>query len=537
MLNQCDQKRSSVVAGFVRAVDSFAQRTALEVDGCAYTYERLGKMANNITVAIKTYELGLNPLAAIFAYRSETAYAGILGILLSGKGYVPLNPEFPIDRTYRMLNLSKTNVVIVGKECVDQLPALLSQVKKTLTIITPDTPQRDDLLEQYPIHHYVFSGDMPDRQAPIKEPEVDPESAAYLLFTSGSTGIPKGVAVSHKNVCSYVEYICDRYDVNEADRFSQTFDTTFDLSVHDMFVSWERGACLCCVPKKYVMMPAKFIKEMNLTMWFSVPSVAMFMSKMRMLVPGSFPSLRYSLFCGEPFSAALAEQWQKAAADSTVENLYGPTEATIAISYYTWHNQSPEACVNGVVPIGWIFQGQKCCLVDAQFNVVEEGQPGELCLCGSQVTTGYLNNPEKTAQQYIHIPAMGDGLWYRTGDLARQDKKGCLYYLGRIDNQVKILGHRVELQEIDHALREASGIEMAVSVAWPIRDGSAAGVVGFIGAGNNVEESVVLAHCKKGLPEYMVPKNIYFLDNIPLNSNGKLDRLKLTQMLDQGVLA
>jgi len=532
-----NQKSDSLISGFIRAVSVFAERTALEVDDQAYSYQRLGQMAHNIAAAIKTYEIQSNDLAAVLAYRSPTAYAGILGILISGKGYVPLNPHFPTERTHKMLSLSQSSVLIVGRECVEELKTLLPLIKKTLTIIFPDTKQMDDILEDHPKHHYIFADDMLDQQGPIEVPEVDPENTAYLLFTSGSTGIPKGVPVSHRNVCSYVKYICNRYNINEHDRFSQTFDMTFDLSVHDMFVCWQRGACLCCVPKKFVMAPAKFIKEKQLTMWFSVPSVAMFMSKLRMLNPNTYPSLRYSLFCGEPLSGALAEQWQVAASNSIVENLYGPTEATIAISYYPWDSQhSLNACENGVVPIGFIFDGQKCCLIDKERNVVEKGKSGELCLCGSQVTKGYLNNPEKTQSQYIRIPFIGDEIWYRTGDLVKQDEKGCLYYLGRIDDQVQILGHRVELQEIDHALRQASGTEMALSIAWPVKDGSVGGVVGFIGGKSNIGRSQVLEYCQNTLPDYMVPKKLYYIDDIPLNSNGKLDRIKLGEMLDEGAM-
>ncbi|MCK5013112.1 MAG: amino acid adenylation domain-containing protein [Candidatus Omnitrophica bacterium] len=528
----------SIVSGFLKAVGEFPDRPALEVDDQTYTYQQLGKRAQDIAASIKAYELTANSLAGVLGYRSFSAYAGVLGVLISGKGYVPLNPEFPTERTFRMISLSKVNVLIVGNECLKELKNLLPLIKQSLTIILPDTEAQEDLVKNYPVHRYIFSSDMPDHQDPVKEPEVDGEGTAYLLFTSGSTGIPKGVPVSHNNVISYVEYICDRYDVNEHDRFSQTFDMTFDLSVHDMFVCWQREACLCSIPQKSVMAPAKFINEKKLTMWFSVPSVAMFMSKFRMLNPGVYPTLRCSLFCGEPFSSVLAAQWQEAAPNSVVENLYGPTEATIAISYHTWDsNSTPEKCTNGIVPIGTIFDGQKCRLIDKQHNVAATGQPGELCLSGSQVTKGYLNNPEKTRSQYIKIPSVGENTWYRTGDLVKQDEDGCLYYLGRIDNQVQILGHRVELQEVDHALRKASGTEMALSVAWPIKDGMAAGVVGFIGGQNNAEEAQIFEYCRSELPEYMVPRKLYFIKDIPLNSNGKMDRLQLKEMLDKGMSA
>lgn len=529
------EKTDNIVSVFLRSVLEHPHKSALEVDDQVYTYQQLKKDAAKIAQAVENYELRKSSLAAVFGYRSPVAYAGVLGVLMSGRGYVPLNPEFPTERTLRMLTLSNVNVLVVGRECIEQLKKLLPLLNESVSIILPDTPLMEEWLEDYPIHHYIFEDDMLDLDGVVQEPKTGKDQTAYLLFTSGSTGIPKGVPVSHGNVCAYVDYIAERYQVNATDRCSQTFDMTFDLSVHDMFVAWSRGACLCSVPKKYVMAPAKFIKEKELTLWFSVPSVAMFMSKLRMLAPGAFPSLRYSLFCGEPLSAVLAQQWQEAAPNSVVENLYGPTEATIAISYFTWDRRtSLERSMNGVVPIGTIFEGQRGCLIDDERNVVPQGQPGELCLSGSQVTKGYLNNPEKTQSQFVRIPFMGDDLWYRTGDLVKQDEDGCLHYLGRIDNQVQILGHRVELQEIDYVLRQASGTEMAVSIAWPVQDGSAAGVVGFIGGPKVGEDAKILEHCRQTLPDYMVPKKIYNVHEMPLNSNGKLDRLRLKEMLDKG---
>jgi len=502
------------------------------VDNEELSYRSLGQRAADIAAAIVENETRTKPLAAILAYRSITAYTGVLGVLLSGKGYVPLNPKFPLERTYRMFSLSKSNVLIVGKECLQTLGELLPKLAESVTIILPNTPRVDELRRLFPYHNFIVSDDMPKVRDVPQPFNAEPEDIAYLLFTSGSTGVPKGVPINNKNAASYVQYICRRYDIDEHDRFSQEFDMTFDLSVHDMFVCWRQGACLYCIPEQYVMAPAKFIKDKQLTMWFSVPSVGMFMSRMRMLKPNSFPSLRYSLFCGEPLSATLTMKWREAAPNSVVENLYGPTEATIAIAHYKWDSKkSLCAYLNGIVPIGWIFQGQKSCIIDQEQNLVPEGGQGELCLSGSQVTKHYLDDPERTREQYIKIPALGDDIWYRTGDLVKQDTDGCLHYLSRIDNQVQILGHRVELQEVDTILRKASGSEMVASVAWPVREGGAEGVVAFICKDVDIDVPSILDCCRKFLPEYMIPRQVYFIEKLPLNVNGKINRLKLTEML------
>jgi amino acid adenylation domain-containing protein len=520
-----------LIGGFLRSAERFPDRQALLVNNKFFTYAGLRSEANRIAIAISRSEREPYPLAAVFAYRSRTAYSGVLGILLSGKGYVPLNPKFPVERTRRMLALSGCRVLVVGSEASSQLPELLNGINQSLTVILPDAPDATDLALVHPEHRFVASTQFLERSAPAP-PDVCPNAVAYLLFTSGSTGQPKGVPISHLNVRSYIEYTCNRYEVTQNDRFSQEFDQTFDLSVHDMFVCWERGACLFCVPEKSMMAPAKFIRDHALTMWFSVPSVIGTLSRLRLLRPNCFPSLRLSLFCGEPLPATFAHAWQEAAPNSILENLYGPTEATIAISNYRLEIRHPiEQCGNGIIPIGWIFDGQQSCVIDQHRHVVSSGGVGELCLSGSQVTTGYWSNQVKTGEQFVHLSGSEESLWYRTGDLVRKDESGCLFYLGRIDHQVKVRGHRVELQEIEEIIRQASGTAQVVSVPWPVHNGSADGVVAFVCGLESLDPSRILAYCRERLPEYMVPKRICLLRDIPLNANGKIDRQKLTQIL------
>jgi amino acid adenylation domain-containing protein len=518
--------------GFLESADRFPSREALVVDGERLSYLALQRLADRIASTILQQEYDFSPLVALLAHRSKTAYASILGILGAGKGYVPLNPKFPAERTGRMLALSGCGMLIAGTEGLPRLPNLLIEVNRPLTVILPDLIDASGLSSDFPQHRFVASKVMADSDSLPFRPGVSPSDVAYLLFTSGSTGQPKGVPIAQSNVRSYLQYICDRYDVSATDRFSQEFDLTFDLSVHDMFVCWERGACLFSVPEKSVMAPAKFIREHQLTIWFSVPSVIGVLATMRLLPPGSFPSLRYSLFCGEPLAASHAQLWQEAAPNSILENLYGPTETTIAISHYRWHQTgSSKESVNGIVPIGWIFDGQRCSVIDAERKGVPAGITGELCLCGSQVTTGYWNEPTKTQEQFVRLPAAGERTWYRTGDRVRQDANGCLYYLGRMDHQVKIRGYRVELQEIEAVLRRACDTEQVVSIAWPVKNGSADGVVAFVSGVATLDTDRVLDYCSKILPSYMVPRKIYPCDEMPLNANGKIDRNRLLSML------
>lgn len=524
----------NLLSGFAEAARYHKQRPALFINGKHFSYDTLAQVCSNISLTITELEPPSKNLVAILAHRSLTAYAGVLGILASGRGYVPLNPKFPIARTRKMLLESGSSVILVGQECLPQIRDLLSDLRVPLTVILPEVSDGNDLKSQFPDHCFFPANSLPSGPSTLSVPFTPDDAIAYLMFTSGSTGSPKGVPVSHRNARSYIEYITDRYDVHCEDRISQTFDLTFDLSVHDLFVTWERGACLYCVPDALGMAPAKFIRDQELTFWFSVPSVVGFLARLRLLRPGLFPTLRYSLFCGEALPEKSVLAWQCAAPNSAIENLYGPTEATIAITGYRWDPVlSPNLCRNGIVPIGWSFNGQNACVVKSDMRSAAPGEPGELLVSGPQVTAGYWKDPEKTREKYVQLPE-GDGLtWYRTGDQVMKGEGGCLIYLGRIDDQVKIRGFRAELQEVDFVLREASNSEQAVSVAWPVHDGSADGVVAFVCGASDQDREAIMEHCRKSLPDYMVPREVYFIDEMPRNPNGKFDRRKLISWLER----
>jgi amino acid adenylation domain-containing protein len=523
------RQAGSLISGFFRSLLAKPSSASLELGEQVLSYEELWNYAGKITACLKGSLDPSEKLVGILANRSLGAYGGILGVLGSGRGYVPLNPKFPLERTLIMLKASGCRTLVVGQECAATLKSLLPRLDKPLILLFPDPEWEPDRRLFSP--HRVVSGRQLSQVADPSEPIVDGNTTAYLLFTSGSTGTPKGVAVSQSNVVAYMEYAARRFGIHAGDRCSQNFDLTFDLSVHDLFTCWNAGATLCPYIEQ-TLTPATLIDEKELTCWFSVPSVAMFASKLRLLQPGAFPTLRWSLFCGEALASSLATAWQEAANNSILENLYGPTEATIAITHYRWDSaRSAAECVGGLVPIGWPFDGQHVCVVNEQLAPVPTGESGELCLGGSQVTSGYLNDPEKTARAFVRLSHSADRVWYRTGDLVRQDERGCLFYLGRRDFQVKINGYRVELQEIDLVLREAARTELAVAIPWPLSDGSASGIVGVLSGSDPVHDEKIIAACESRLPRYMVPNRIYHFPQIPLNVNGKIDRGKISEML------
>jgi amino acid adenylation domain-containing protein len=523
------REAGSLISGFFRSLLANPSSPSLELGEQVLSYEELWNYAGKITAYLKDSLDPSEKVVAILASRSVAAYGGILGILGSGRGYVPLNPKFPLSRTLMMLKASGCRTLVVGQECAAILESLLSHLDMPLTLLVPDPEWQPDSRLLSP--HRLVSARQLSNAADPSDPTVDRNATAYLLFTSGSTGVPKGVSVSQSNVIAYMECAAKRFGFHADDRCSQNFDLTFDLSVHDLFTCWDAGATLCPYTEQ-TLTPATLVDEKELTCWFSVPSVAIFASKLGLLQPEAFPTLRWSLFCGEPLSSSLAAAWQQAANNSILENLYGPTEATISITYYRWDSAtSPAECVCGLVPIGWPFDGQQVCVVNEEFAPVATGESGDLCLSGSQVTRGYLNDAEKTAKTFVRLVHTGDQIWYRTGDLARQDDRGCLFYLGRRDSQVKINGYRVELQEIDLVLREAVRTELAVAIPWPLLEGSASGVVGVLSGSNSAHDGEIIAACESRLPRYMVPNRIYHFPEIPLNVNGKIDRAKIAEIL------
>ena len=517
--------------GFLRSCEQFSTRGAIDVAGHEVTYQQLAYRAKRLAATLQASAVpGAVPLTAVFAYRSQTAYAAVLGALMAGHGYVPLNRTFPVDRTRLMLQRSMCRSMIVDAGSEPQLEALLRDMAIPLVIVCPDRTDVSELAAKFPAHRIIGANELAhaDQWCPV---DVRADSIAYLLFTSGSTGQPKGVMVSHANVHHYLDYVTKRYGFASNDRVSQTFDLTFDLSAHDMFVAWESGACLCCPTQKQLIKPGAFINDARLTVWFSVPSTAVFMRRFGVLKPGMYPGLRLSLFCGEALPVEIVRRWALAAPNSEIENIYGPTELTIGCTAYRWNNTtSPDECEQGIVPIGQPFSGMRALIVDEQLREVEQGEDGELLMTGPQLSLGYWQDGEKTRRAFVPV-AGKNGTYYKTGDRVRQPGPGNpLLYLGRLDNQIKVLGHRVELGEVEAAVRQVSGLEGVVALGWPTTESGADGIEVFLEA-DSFDTRALVSQLKGKLPVYMVPRNVVLLRRFPLNVNGKYDRKALQLIL------
>jgi amino acid adenylation domain-containing protein len=519
-------------SGFLRSAAATPAAPALVVRDVVRSFAEMEGTARQWANGITELAGGPARRVGVFGYRSEASYTGVVAALFSGAAFVPLNPTFPAARTRAMIAQANLDAIIVDEKSVAQLRDITHGLAVCPAVLAPEC----DALDGLPTARVLLRSDVA-RLGPLVElPPVASDDVAYLLFTSGSTGQPKGVPVTHGNVRHFLDFVTDRYAITGNDRFSQTFDQTFDLSVFDLFAAWDNGACVCAMQPIDLLAPARFVARHHVTVWFSVPSIAALMRRKNLLKPNVFPTLRWSLFCGEPLSRASAEAWQTAAPQSTVENLYGPTELTIACLTHRWDpSESPALCVNEIVPIGRPFAGLTAVVIDDALRPVAPGEPGELCVNGPQTVPGYWNAPDKTAERFVTLQIDGTHTerFYRTGDRVRQLAGGEYVYLGRTDHQVKVLGHRVELSEIEAVLSRNSGVTQAVAIGWPVADGSAEGIVAFV-TGADLDPQRITSAARQVLPDYMIPRMVVMLDALPLNANGKVDRKALRQNLDSG---
>ncbi|RKN05112.1 amino acid adenylation domain-containing protein [Streptomyces radicis] len=477
---------------FLRGLARDPGATALRVGGTAVTYERLHGRALALAGALLA-AAGERPCrVGLLAERGEDAYAGVLAALYAGATVVPLNPDFPAERTRRMIEAAGLDALLADATGRTLLPELKDAVDGVPVVGEPTG-------------------------APLERPRTPhPDAVAYILFTSGSTGRPKGVPVLHRNVDAYLRFVHDRYRFTPRDVFSQTFDLTFDLAMFDMFAAWGAGATLVPMPPRAFAAVPDFVARHGITVWFSSPSVIALVRRLRALTPGALPSLRLSLFCGEPLLSHDAADWQAAAPGSRLENLYGPTELTISCTVHRWDPAtSPAACVNDVVPIGVPHPGLRHLLADERGRPAAESgaDTGELCVTGDQLFPGYLEPADDEGRFLTH-----DGTrWYRTGDLVRRLPDGQLAYLGRRDHQVKIHGVRVELAEVEWGLRRCRGVHDAVAVAI---DGE---LFAFY-LGERRPSADLMEELGGFFPRHLIPLGYRHLDTFPLNANRKTDR-------------
>ncbi|MFC4907600.1 AMP-binding protein [Actinomadura gamaensis] len=491
---------------FARGLALAPDRTAIRADDGSLSYEALHEAALRRAGAIVAH--GEPRAVAVLADKNLTAYAGLLAALYAGATVVPLNPRFPAERTRSMLEASGASLVIAD----DTGRAALAGTGLDLPVLADSNSGSGSGSDS----GSGSGSGAPPLSAPRR---VEASDVAYILFTSGSTGRPKGVPITHGANAHYFALMDERYDFGPSDVFSQTVDLNFDCAMFELFCAWGSGASAHAIPAAaYRDMPA-FLASRRMTVWFSTPSGIAFVRRMGGLAPGAMPTLRWSFFAGEALLCADAADWQAAAPNARIENLYGPTELTITVTGHRWSpGESPRRAVNGVVPIGAVHPGHEHLLLDG-----DEPDEGELCIAGPQLTPGYLD-PSDDEGRFLER----DGRrWYRTGDRVRRLPDGEFLYLGRLDAQVQVHGWRVELAEVDHAVRQCAGVRNAVTVTRPDADGGLELVVYY--TGEPVAPVTLRRELAAHLPEGMLPRVFRHVTEFPLNSNRKVDRGRLAR--------
>ena len=508
----------NLAAPFSQIAKEHPEREALVIGSDSLTYKSVKEKAHSLARSLNC--LLTHGRVGILASRSAEACIGILATCWAGATYVPVGLKLPEQRLIELFELLDLDALVVDsageKLLTDDVVAAAPG-----TIFGPGDQRGDFRL--------INGTAVPSMHAEMDEPvKVGSRHTAYIEFTSGTTGKPKGVMVSAGAVASYLDAMRAWYDFGPEDRAAETCDITFDLSVHNMLSTWGAGGALHIMRPLDMVAPARFIRAHKITTWLSVPSVIAMARKAGSLSPGSLPSLRISLFCGEPLPLATAEAWRRAAPNSVIDNIYGPTEATIACLRQTWTENHRQTASRAIVAIGEPYPGMDAKIVGPDGEPVEDGIAGEIVLAGAQLADGYFQQPDLTASRF---PVRNGRRWYLTGDRGYRDAEGTFHHLGRLDNQIKLHGHRVELEEIDTRLRKAAGTDMAVAVAWPVSDGVAQSLVGFYSASEHGSQQI-RDHLRSVLPPHMVPARIVAIEALPLNANGKIDRNALSRRLD-----
>ncbi|WP_108808839.1 AMP-binding protein [Aquimarina spinulae] len=428
-------------------------------------------------------------------------YASIIALWMEGKAYVPLNPEFPISRNNAVIDQADIKTILDSSETkvFTDFNVILTQKCNTSEIdLTPVEVTKDDL--------------------------------GYIFFTSGTTGTPKGVPITFENLSGFMDAFWElNYTITDTDRCLQMFELTFDLSVVSYLAPILKGACIYTIPKDEIKYSYIFelMEDHELTFALMVPSILHYLRPYFDEI--DCPAMKYSLFCGEALPLDVTEEWSKCVPNATIANVYGPTECTIFCTDYTYIRNGDNKTHNGVLTIGKDMKNTKTIIVDDDNNEVREGENGELCLSGIQLTPGYWKNEKKNKEVFFTKEYRGEKTrFYRTGDLCTVDSDGDILYLGRVDFQAKIQGFRVELSEIEFHAKAALDKLNVVAIAFTNSIQNTE--IGLVIETTEFETKQLLDDLKTKLPQYMVPTQIKFIDSFPLNTNGKTDRKKLNKL-------
>jgi D-alanine--poly(phosphoribitol) ligase subunit 1 len=504
---------------FDAVAQQHAGRPALRYPGQVLTYADLHALAERLGALLLARGLRRGDVIAIAHQKRPLSYALMLAALRLGIAYVNIDAASPVARLASILGISRPRLLL-HDDAADAGPmAELAQAQGCGLLLLDES-----LLPE------VTAADRERQREAMAL--VDGSTIAYVMFTSGSTGLPKGVAVTHQNVLHFIAWGRDCFDVTPDDNFANLSPMYFDNSVFDFYTALFSGASLSPVYREVMTRPyelVEHVEKMACTVWFSVPSLLIYLMTMKALRPGALPALRAISFGGEGYpKVELKKLYALFSPRARLVNVYGPTECTCICSAHVLRDED-FADLSGLPTLGrlnpnfdWRIAGEDGLDADE----------GELLLIGPNVAAGYFNDPERTAAAFhtlVDADRYGKRM-YRTGDLVRQEG-GLLYFVGRKDNQVKHMGYRIELEEIEHALVKLPGVRQAAVVYQ--RTSTAYGkLVGFVACDPGTDERGLLKQLGTLVPDYMVPGKLVVLPKLPFNPNGKVDRQGLRASLE-----
>ena len=491
-----------------RAFALHAERAAVNVAGVQYTYRDLRERALAIQSLLDAQVAPDERLIGLVATDTLDSYASIVAILRSGRAFVPLNAQHPPERNNSVVQQAGLRTLLVAQAD----PALRAAFgSRPRMLQTADSSGTCD--------------------SPVAS--AAPDDLAYLLFTSGSTGVPKGVPITRANLAAFLDALAAAgYSMNSTDRVLQMFDLTFDFSIAAYLAPFCSGACVVAISgggAKFTEV-YRLLEDERITVAPLVPSVLTYLRPYFSDI--HLPQLRLCLFCGEALYADAVDAWMRCAPACTIANFYGPTEATVFALVYDWRPANGRGKqLNGVVSIGRPMDPNRVIVVNESLAPVAAGEQGELCIAGPQLTPGYWHDCDRNQSAFFHAPSAGDAVrYYRTGDLVVVDADGDIYFCGRLDHQVKLNGYRVELGEIEHHARELTRGRACVVVVSGNRSGNME--LSLVVESDLADSGQILGALRARLPGYMVPVRVVPVTRLPMNANGKIDRMALQQRIE-----
>jgi D-alanine--poly(phosphoribitol) ligase subunit 1 len=496
-----------------------AARPALRYAAGDHSFADLSHWVDGLSAMLVAAGCRQGDVIAIGHNKRPLSYALMLAALRLGVAYANIDVASPAARTSTILQVTKTPLLFYDDpDYAAAMEALAASNGCRLVYLDAATvPQASEAERAEQL-----------RRAAL----VDGSTIAYVMFTSGSTGIPKGVAVTHQNVLHFIEWGRKCFDVTPEDNFANLSPMYFDNSVFDFYVGLFCGASLSPIQRGLMSKPyelVEYVGKMRCTVWFSVPSLLIYLMTMKAMTREALPALRRIVFGGEGYpKVELKKLYDRFHAQADLVNVYGPTECTCICSAYTL-TEADFADITGLPTLGRLNQNFDYRILDEEDR---DAPSGELCLIGPNVAAGYFNDPERTAASFhtVSDPNRFMKRMYRTGDLVREEG-GNLHFVGRKDNQVKHMGYRIELEEIEHALAKLPHVNRAAVVYQRINTAYGK-LVGFVSCSGEVDERELLKDLAQLVPDYMVPSKLVVMPSLPINPNGKVDRQKLRGMLD-----